>query len=123
MKKRMILLLMFSLTALQLFSDHSWEQLTSSVSEPQGRGTQMVYDSLNCCIVLFGGRYGDGKYDNLNDTWIYRKKRDRQKNVRNCPMELFFCKETMVYVKKSQWLKECEFCIIIFKVCKTGGMK
>jgi hypothetical protein len=73
MNKRMILLLMFSLLALQLFSNPGWEQLSSSGSTPQGRATQMVYDSQNCCIVLFGGRYGSSQYDNLNDTWIYQK--------------------------------------------------
>jgi hypothetical protein len=74
MIKRMILLVVFSLAALQLFPDAGWNPLTSSSSTPQGRVTQMVYDSGNCCIVLFGGRYGSGQYDNLNDTWIYQKE-------------------------------------------------
>lgn len=74
MNKKMIMLLMlFGLFTLQMFPQQGWEQLTSSGTIPVNRGTQMVYDSENCCIVLFGGRYGSGQYDNLNDTWIYQK--------------------------------------------------
>ena len=52
-------------------STNTWSRMTPAVSPPSRQGHNLVYDSTNKAVVLFGGfDMSSGRY--LNDLWVYR---------------------------------------------------
>jgi hypothetical protein len=62
------------------FETNVWVNLNPQLAPPARFNSQMVYDSVNNVVVLYGGAPG-GQASLFGDTWIYNRTSNEWKNV------------------------------------------
>jgi hypothetical protein len=62
------------------FENNTWVNLNPQLAPPARFNSQMVYDSVNDVVVLYGGAPG-GQASLFGDTWIYNMTSNEWKNV------------------------------------------